>query len=119
MPVSPGQLVSYFKKKSVNIAGDPPMRAIRQGVTCVLRTAQGPLSSGSTSQTSPNAHPNAQGGGPVDIPALSQAILMTSSLYQDLGWLVGYLTEPDLSCFQSMDIWPESRAMDLTSLSGH
>ena len=85
MPVSPDQLVSYFKKNLVNIMGDPPVQAIRQGVTCMLRTAQGPLSSGSISQTSPNAHPDAQDSSPAAIPALSGAILMTGRLYLDLG----------------------------------
>ena len=70
--------------------------------------AQGPLSGGSISQTSPNAHPDAQDSSPAAIPALSGAILMTGRLYLDLGWLVGDLTEPDLPCFQSTDIWLES-----------
>ena len=51
----------------------------------MLRTAQGPLSSGSIPQTSPNAHPDAQDSSPAAIPALSGAILMTGRLYLDLG----------------------------------
>ena len=53
-------LVSYFLKKTVNVAGDAPVQAIRQGVACVLCADQGPLSSGSTSQTGLNAHPDAK-----------------------------------------------------------
>ena len=51
----------------------------------MLCAAQGPLSSGSISQTSPNAHPDAQDSSPAAIPALSGAILMTGRLYLDLG----------------------------------